>query len=178
RGVYPRQGTSAEETEILEAYQTRFNDDEEPPRLNLLSHPVEIPDLVAQAQSGRAGRKVELAVPLRGEKAELVENAARNARESLALRMAETSTQAKLLAGLAEAFDLDGPPQRIEVYDNAHIQGSDPVGGMIVAGPEGFVKSQYRKFNIRSDAGANSDDFGMMREVLMRRFDRLLKEDP
>ncbi len=178
RDFYPRTGSGAEEPEILEAFLTQFYDDKDPPRLILLSHPVENPDLVAQALSARAGRKVELAVPLRGEKAELVENAARNARESLALRMAETSTQAKLLAGLAEAFDLDGPPQRIEVYDNAHIQGSDPVGGMIVAGPEGFLKSQYRKFNIRSEAGANSDDFGMMREVLMRRFDRLLKEDP
>ncbi|WP_225027998.1 excinuclease ABC subunit UvrC [Xinfangfangia pollutisoli] len=178
RDFYPRTGSGAEEPEILEAFLTQFYDDKDPPRLILLSHPVENPDLVAEALSARAGRKVELAVPLRGEKAELVENAARNARESLALRMAETSTQAKLLAGLAEAFDLDGPPQRIEVYDNAHIQGADPVGGMIVAGPEGFLKSQYRKFNIRSEAGANSDDFGMMREVLMRRFDRLLKEDP
>jgi excinuclease ABC subunit C len=121
---------------------------------------------------------VELTVPQRGEKAELVENAARNARESLARRMAETGTQAKLLQGLAEAFDLEAPPQRIEIYDNAHIQGADAVGGMVVAGAEGFLKSQYRKFNIRGQAGANSDDFGMMREVLSRRFDRLLKEDP
>jgi excinuclease ABC subunit C len=178
RDFYPRTGSGAEAPEILEAFLTQFYDDKDPPRLILLSHPVENPDLVAEALSARAGRKVELAVPQRGEKAELVENAARNARESLALRMAETTTQARLLAGLAEAFDLDGPPARIEVYDNAHIQGSDPVGGMIVAGPEGFLKSQYRKFNIRSAAGANSDDFGMMREVLMRRFDRLLKEDP
>jgi excinuclease ABC subunit C len=117
-------------------------------------------------------------VPLRGEKAELLENAARNARESLARRMSESSTQNTLLRGLAEAFDLDAPPMRIEVYDNAHIQGSDAVGGMIVAGAEGFLKSQYRKFNIKSAAGANSDDFGMMREVMTRRFERLLKEDP
>jgi excinuclease ABC subunit C len=121
---------------------------------------------------------VELAMPQRGEKAELVENAARNARESLARRMSESATQNKLLQGLADAFDLDAPPSRIEVYDNAHIQGSDAVGGMIVAGADGFLKSQYRKFNIRSEAGANSDDFGMMREVLTRRFERLLKEDP
>lgn len=178
RDFYPRTGSGAEEPEILEAFLTQFYDDKEPPRLILLSHPVENPDLVAQALSDRAGRKVELAVPLRGEKAELVENAARNARESLARRMAESATQNKLLNGLAEAFDLDGPPQRIEIYDNAHIQGSDAVGGMVVAGPEGFIKSQYRKFNIRSEAGANSDDFGMMKEVLQRRFDRLLKEDP
>lgn len=178
RDFYPRTGSGAEEPEILEAFLAQFYDDKEPPRLILLSHPVENPDLVAEALSDRAGRKVELAVPLRGEKAELVENAARNARESLARRMAESATQNKLLNGLAEAFDLDGPPQRIEIYDNAHIQGSDAVGGMVVAGPEGFIKSQYRKFNIRSEAGANSDDFGMMKEVLQRRFDRLLKEDP
>lgn len=178
RDFYPKTGAGAEEPEILEAFLTQFYDDKEPPRLVLLSHAVENPDLVAEALSARAGRKVELAVPLRGEKAELVENASRNARESLARRMSESSTQSKLLAGLAEAFDLDGPPARIEVYDNAHIQGSDAVGGMIVAGAEGFLKSQYRKFNIRSEAGANSDDFGMMREVLTRRFERLLKEDP
>ena len=178
RDFYPRTGSGAEEPEILEAFLTQFYDDKEPPRLILLSHPVENPDLVTQALSDRAGRKVELSVPQRGEKAELVENAARNARESLARRMSEGATQNRLLTGLAEAFDLDGPPQRIEIYDNAHIQGSDPVGGMVVAGPEGFIKSQYRKFNIRGESGANSDDFGMMKEVLSRRFDRLLKEDP
>ncbi|MBE0553569.1 MAG: excinuclease ABC subunit UvrC [Rhodobacteraceae bacterium] len=178
RDFYPRIPAGAEEPEVLEAFLTQFYDDKEPPRLILLSHPVENPDLVAEALTGLAGRKVELAVPQRGEKAELVENATRNARESLARRMSESSTQNKLLQGLAEAFDLDAPPQRIEVYDNAHIQGADAVGGMIVAGAEGFLKSQYRKFNIRSDAGKNSDDFGMMREVLTRRFERLLKEDP
>ena len=178
RDFYPRTGAGAEAPEILEAFLTQFYDDKEPPRLILLSHPVDNPDLVTEALSARAGRKVELAVPQRGEKAELVENATRNARESLARRMAESTTQNKLLTGLAEAFDLDAPPQRIEVYDNSHIQGAHAVGGMIVAGPEGFLKSQYRKFNIKSEAGANSDDFGMMKEVLTRRFERLLKEDP
>ncbi len=178
RDFYPKTGSGAEEPEILEAFVTQFYDDKEPPRLILLSHPVENPDLVEDLLSTRAGRRVEMAVPQRGEKAELVENAARNARESLARRMSESATQNKLLQGLADAFDLDGPPVRIEVYDNAHIQGSDAVGGMIVAGAEGFIKSQYRKFNIKSAAGANSDDFGMMREVLTRRFERLLKEDP
>ncbi|MFZ1347093.1 MAG: excinuclease ABC subunit UvrC [Tabrizicola sp.] len=178
RDFYPKTGAGAEEPEIMEAFLTQFYDDKEPPRLLLLSHPVENPDLVAEALAARAGRKVELAVPLRGEKAELVENATRNARESLARRMAESTTQNKLLTGLAEAFDLDAPPQRIEVYDNSHIQGTNAVGGMIVAGAEGFLKSQYRKFNIKSEAGANSDDFGMMKEVLTRRFERLLKEDP
>jgi excinuclease ABC subunit C len=178
RDFYPRTGAGAEEAEILEAFVAQFYDDKEPPRLILLIHPVENEDLVVDLLSERAGRKVEVAVPQRGEKAELVENARRNARESLARKMAEGATQNKLLAGLAEAFDLDAPPTRIEVYDNAHIQGSDAVGGMIVAGADGFLKSQYRKFNIKSAAGANSDDFGMMKEVMTRRFERLLKEDP
>ena len=178
RDFYPRTGAGAEAPEIMEAFLTQFYDDKDPPRLILLSHPVENPDLVAEALAVRAGRKVELAIPQRGEKVELVENASRNARESLARRMAESTTQNKLLVGLAEAFDLDTPPQRIEVYDNSHIQGTNAVGGMIVAGVDGFLKSQYRKFNIKSAAGANSDDFGMMKEVLTRRFERLLKEDP
>ncbi|WP_323005913.1 excinuclease ABC subunit UvrC [Pseudorhodobacter sp.] len=178
RDFYPRTPADAEEPEILEAFLTQFYDDKEPPRLLLLSHAVDNADLVTQALSDRAGRKVEIAVPQRGEKAELVENAARNARESLARKMSESATQNKLLAGLAEAFDLDGPPKRIEVFDNSHIQGSNAVGGMIVAGADGFLKSQYRKFTIKSAAGANSDDFGMMKEVLTRRFERLLKEDP
>ncbi|WP_050786816.1 excinuclease ABC subunit UvrC [Rhodobacter ferrooxidans] len=178
RDFYPRTGAGAEAPEIMEAFLAQFYDDKEPPRLILLSHPVDNPDLVTQLLSDRAGRKVTLGVPQRGEKAELVENAARNARESLARKVAEGASQNRLLAGLAEAFDLDAPPKRIEVYDNSHIQGSNAVGGMIVAGAEGFLKSQYRKFNIKSDAGANSDDFGMMKEVLTRRFERLLKEDP
>jgi excinuclease ABC subunit C len=175
---YPRTGAGAEEAEILEAFVAQFYDDKEPSRLILLSHALENEDLVVELLSERAGRRVEVAVPQRGEKAELVENARRNARESLARKMAEGATQNKLLAGLAEAFELEAPPTRIEVYDNAHIQGSDPVGGMIVAGAEGFLKSQYRKFIIKSAAGANSDDFGMMREVMTRRFERLMKEDP
>jgi excinuclease ABC subunit C len=178
RDFYPRTGSGAEAPEIMEAFVTQFYDDKEPPRLILLSHGVENPDLVGAALAERAGRRVEIAVPLRGEKAELVENAARNARESLARRMAEGAAQGRLLAALAEAFDLEAPPRRIEVYDNSHIQGSDAVGGMVVAGPEGFEKGQYRKFNIKGAAGKAGDDFGMMREVLTRRFERLLKEDP
>jgi excinuclease ABC subunit C len=178
RDFYPRTGAGADEAEVMQAFVAQFYDDREPPRLLLLSHGVEDPDLLAELLSDRAGRRIEIAVPQRGEKAELVENAARNARESLARKQSENATQARLLEGLAEAFDLDAVPRRIEVYDNSHIQGSDAVGGMIVAGPEGFIKGQYRKFNIRSEAGANSDDFGMMREVLTRRFERLLKEDP
>lgn len=178
RDFYPRTGSGAEESEILEAFVTQFYDDKEPPRLILLSHPVENEDLVTALLSERAGRRVELAVPQRGEKAELVENAARNARESLARRMAEGAAQSKLLTALADAFDLDAPPRRIEIYDNAHIQGSDAVGGMVVAGADGFIKGQYRKFNIKGAAGKQGDDFGMMKEVLTRRFERLLKDDP
>jgi len=178
RDFYPKTGAGADAPEVLEAFLGQFYDNKEPPRLILLSHPIDDADLMIQLLSDRAGRKVDLAVPQRGEKAELVENAARNARESLARRMSESAAQSKLLEHLAEAFDLDAPPTRIEVYDNSHIQGTNAVGGMIVAGPEGFLKSQYRKFNIKSAAGANSDDFGMMAEVLTRRFERLLKEDP
>ncbi|MBL3563177.1 helix-hairpin-helix domain-containing protein, partial [Rhodovulum sulfidophilum] len=139
---------------------------------------IEDRELMAEALSQKAGRKVELAVPQRGEKAELVENAARNARESLGRRLAETAAQGKLLAGLADSFGLEAPPKRVEIYDNSHIQGSHAVGAMVVAGPEGFLKSQYRKFNIRGDSLTPGDDFGMMKEVLTRRFQRLLKEDP
>jgi excinuclease ABC subunit C len=140
RDFYPRTGAGAEAPEILEAFLAQFYDDKDPPRLILLSHPVENEDLVTRLLSDRAGRKVDLAVPRRGEKAELVENAARNARESLARKMAEGASQNRLLAGLAEALGLDAPPRRIEVYDNSHIQGTNAVGGMIVAGPDGFLR--------------------------------------
>ena len=178
RDYYPRTGAGAEASEVLEAFVGQFYGDKTPSRLVLLSHPVENADLVQDALSQKAGRKVEVAVPLRGEKAELMSGAARNARESLARRMSETATQAKLLRGLADAFDLGTPPARVEVYDNSHIQGTNAVGAMIVAGPEGFVKSQYRKFNIKGKDLTPGDDFGMMKEVLTRRFQRLIKEDP
>ena len=178
RDFYPRVGADIDEGEVLEAFLGQFYDSKDPPRQLLLSHEIENPDLMADALSQKLGRKVELLVPQRGEKAELVDGALRNARESLARKMAETATQGKLLKGLAEAFALDGPPRRIEVYDNSHIQGSNAVGAMIVAGPEGFVKNSYRKFNIRGDDLTPGDDFGMMKEVLNRRFSRLTKEDP
>ena len=178
RDFYPKTGAGAEEAEVLEAFLAQFYDNKEPPRLILLSHPIEDADLMVELLTDRAGRKVELAVPQRGEKAELVENAARIARESLARRLSETATQSKLLSALAEAFDLDPVPRRIEVYDNSHIQGTNAVGGMIVAGPEGFEKSQYRKFNIKGADLTPGDDFGMMKEVLTRRFERLMREDP
>ncbi len=178
KDYYPRVGEDVEPQGVREACLGQFYDTKEPPRLLLLNHEIENPDLMCQALSDKLGRKVEIAVPLRGEKAELVEGAARNARESLARRMAETATQAKLLRGLAEAFALDAPPQRIEVYDNSHIMGTNAVGGMIVAGPDGFMKNQYRKYNIKGDELVPGDDFGMMKEVLTRRFTRLLKDDP
>ncbi|MBD3786300.1 MAG: excinuclease ABC subunit UvrC [Sphingomonadales bacterium] len=175
---YPRTGAGAEEPEVLEAFLAQFYDAKEPPRLLLLSHQIEDEDLMVDLLSNRAGRRVEIAVPKRGEKAELVENALRNARESLGRRMSESAAQARLLKGVAEAFGLPKPPERIEVYDNSHIQGTNAVGGMIVAGPDGFVKSQYRKWNIKGDDLTPGDDFGMMKEVLTRRFERLTREDP
>ncbi len=178
RDFYPATGAGAEEPEILEAFLGQFYDGKEPPRLVLTSHQIDNPDLMAALLAERAGRKVAIACPKRGEKAELVENALRNAREALAMRMASSAAQGRLLDGLAEAFGLEGPPKRVEVYDNSHIQGTDAVGAMIVAGPDGFIKSQYRKFNIRGDGLTPGDDFGMMKEVLTRRFERLLKEDP
>lgn len=175
---YPRIGPDLEEAEVLEAFIGQFYDSKDPPRMLLLSHPIENADLMTEALTGKLGRKVEIIVPQRSEKAELVDGALRNARESLARKQSETASQGKLLKGLAEAFAMDAPPRRIEVYDNSHIQGSHAVGGMIVAGPEGFIKSQYRKFNIKGDDLTPGDDFGMMKEVLSRRFKRLLKDDP
>ncbi len=178
RDFYPRVGPEVEEGEVLEAFIGQFYDGKEPPRQLILSHAIDNADLMQDALSETLGRRVEILVPVRGEKAELVDAALRNARESLARRMAESATQAKLLRGVAEAFDLEAPPERIEVYDNSHIQGAHAVGAMIVAGPEGVMKGQYRKFNIKGDDLTPGDDFGMMKEVLKRRFKRLLKEDP
>lgn len=175
---YPRVDADNSPAEVMEAFLGQFYSNKEPPRQLILSDDIENGDLMEQALSEKAGRRVEVMVPQRGEKTELVAGAVRNARESLARRMAESATQAKLLKGLAEAFGLDGPPNRIEVYDNSHIQGSHAVGGMIVAGPEGLMKNAYRKFNIKGDDLTPGDDFGMMKEVLNRRFSRLLKEDP
>ncbi|WP_170430610.1 excinuclease ABC subunit UvrC [Ruegeria arenilitoris] len=178
KDFYPRVGADVSPAEVMEAFLGQFYDNKEPPRQLILSDGIENADLMQEALSEKAGRKVEILVPQRGEKQELVAGALRNARESLARRMSESATQAKLLRGVAEAFDLDNPPGRIEVYDNSHIQGTNAVGGMIVAGPEGFMKNAYRKFNIRGDDLTPGDDFGMMKEVLTRRFTRLQKEDP
>ena len=177
RDFYPKTANAAE-PEILQAFMGQFYSDKEPPRQIILSHGIEDPDLMAEALGEKIGRKVEILVPQRGEKQELVTGAIRNARESLARKMSESATQAKLLQGVAEAFNLDAPPKRIEVYDNSHIQGTNAVGGMIVAGQEGFLRNQYRKFNIKGEDLVPGDDFGMMKEVLQRRFKRLHKEDP
>ena len=176
--VYPRVADDMSAAEVMEGFLGQFYDNKEPPRMVLLSHGVEEGELMVEALSERAGRRVRLLVPQRGEKRDLVDGAVRNARESLGRRMSEGATQARLLEGLARAFDLPAPPRRIEVYDNSHIQGSYAVGAMIVSGPEGFEKSQYRKFNIRGEELTPGDDFGMMKEVLTRRFKRLVKEDP
>lgn len=178
RDFYPRLGGAESSDEVMQAFLMQFYDDKPPPRMILLSHAPEDPELTAQVLSERAGRRTVIGVPQRGEKFEMVTNALRNARESLARRMSESAAQARLLEGVAEAFDLPATPRRIEVYDNSHIMGTNAVGGMIVAGPEGFVKSQYRKFNIKGTEITPGDDFGMMKEVLSRRFIRLLKEDP
>ena len=178
RDFYPRVAADMSHAEVMEAFLGQFYGTKEPPRSVILSHDIENADLMQQLLSDKLARKVDITVPLRGEKLELISGALRNAKESLARKMAETATQAKLLRGVAEAFDLDQPPQRIEVYDNSHIQGSNAVGAMIVAGPEGLMKNSYRKFNISDENVTPGDDFGMMKEVLTRRFKRLLKEDP
>ena len=178
RAYFPRTGAGAEPAEILEAFLGQFYVNKTPARQILLSHPIEDADLMEAALGRALGRRVTIAVPQRGEKAALVEHAARNAREALARRMAESASQIALLEGLAAAFGLEAAPERIEVYDNSHIMGAHAVGGMIVAGPDGMVRSQYRKFNIRSTDLTPGDDFAMMREVLTRRFSRLAREDP
>ena len=175
---YPRVGADVSPAEVMQAFLGQFYATKDPARQLILSHGIEDEDLMTEALAEKLGRKVEILVPQRGEKLELVSGATRNARESLVRKMSEAATQDKLLKGLAEAFGLKSPPQRIEVYDNSHIQGTNAVGGMIVSGTEGFIKSQYRKFNIKGDDLTPGDDFGMMKEVLTRRFKRLLKEDP
>ena len=177
RAYYPRD-EGLEAGEVLEAFVAQFYDDKPVPRVVFLSHEVPDRELLALAFAEKAGRKVEVAVPQRGGKRELVDHALANAREALGRRLAEKSSQNKLLAGLAETFGLERPPRRVEVYDNSHIMGTNAVGGMIVAGPEGFSKPHYRKFNIKSEDLTPGDDFGMMKEVLTRRFSRLLKENP
>ncbi len=176
RAYFPRADKTIEPSEVLGAFLGQFYDDRPCPRHILLSHDTGEIDLLAEAFSTKSDYKVHVSVPQRGEKRELVEHVGTNAREALERKLAETSTQAKLMKGLQEAFGLEKTPNRIEVFDNSHIQGTNAVGGMIVAGPDGFAKNQYRKFNIKSEDLVPSDDYGMMREVMQRRFSRLVKE--
>jgi excinuclease ABC subunit C len=176
RAYFPRADKSLGAAEILDAFIAQFYVNKPVPRLILLSHNITGRKLLGQALTTRAEHKVRLSVPQRGEKREIMEQCLANAREALGRRLAESASQRKLLEGVAETFDLEDVPARIEVYDNSHIQGSNPVGAMIVSGPEGFEKNSYRKFNIKSKDLSPGDDYAMMREVLTRRFSRLLKE--
>ncbi len=175
---YPRADRSLDASEVLESFLPQFYESRTAPSCVLLSHEIKEHDLLTDALTVKSDHRVEVMVPQRGEKRELIEHALLNARSALGRRLAESSSQTKLLKALAETFELSRPPRRIEVYDNSHIQGSNPVGVMIVAGPGGFLKGQYRKFNIKSEDIARGDDFGMMREVLQRRFKRLQQENP
>jgi excinuclease ABC subunit C len=174
RAYFPRAEKSFTPEEVLASFLAQFYDDKPPPKLILLSHQIEECELLANALSIKAGFKVEVSTPRRGEKKELVAHALTNAREALGRKLADTATQGRLLQGLVATLGLPHPPKRIEVYDNSHIQGTNAVGAMIVAGPDGFIKNQYRKFNIKSEGLTPGDDYAMMREVLQRRFKRLL----
>jgi excinuclease ABC subunit C len=174
RAYFPRAEKSFTPEEVLSSFLAQFYDDKPPPKLILLSHAFEECELLADALSVKVGSRVEVAVPKRGEKKELVAHALTNAREALGRKLADTATQSRLLQGLAAMLALPQPPRRIEVYDNSHIQGTNAVGAMIVAGPDGFIKNQYRKFNIKSEGLTPGDDYAMMQEVLQRRFKRLL----
>jgi excinuclease ABC subunit C len=173
---FPKADKSTETTEILASFIGQFYDDRPLPKLILLSETIEEQELYAEAFTAHAGFKVEVSTPQRGEKKGLTDHALTNAKEAAGRKLAETASQSKLLDGVAQAFNLDEPPQRIEIYDNSHIQGAHAVGAMVVAGAEGFMKSQYRRYNIKNPE-VTGDDFGMMREVLTRRFTRLLAED-
>ena len=177
RAYYPKADRALSTEEVLASFVAQFYDDKPVPRLVLLSHEIAERELLAEALSTKADRRVEVRVPQRGAKSSLVEHALTNAREALGRRLAETSSQARLLAGVAERFGLPAAPRRVEVYDNSHIAGTNAIGAMIVAGPEGFVKGQYRKFNIKSATLTPGDDYAMMREVLTRRFKRLVSSE-
>src|ERR1700712_36390 len=175
RAYFPRAEKSFTAEEGLASFLAQFYDDKPPPKLILLSHAIEESELLADALAVKAGHKVEVSTPKRGEKKELVAHALINAREALGRKLSDTATQSRLLEGMVTTLGLPHAPKRIEVYDNSHIQGTNAVGAMIVAGPDGFIKNQYRKFNIKSEGLTPGDDYAMMREVLERRFKRLLK---
>src|SRR4051812_32800267 len=174
RAYFPRAEKSFTPEEVLASFLAQFYDDKTPPKLILLSHAIEDSELLAGALGIKAGFKVEVSTPQRGEKKELVNHALTNAREALGRKLADTATQTRLLQSMVTTLNLPQAPKRIEVYDNSHIQGTNAVGAMIVAGPDGFIKNQYRKFNIKSEGLTPGDDYAMMREVLQRRFKRLL----
>ncbi|MAN72637.1 MAG: excinuclease ABC subunit C [Henriciella sp.] len=173
---FPRHEKDETAPEILSAFLVQFYDKRPPPKLILTNEAPDQGELIGEALELKSNRKVEIRTPQRGDKRELVAQASRNAAEALSRKLAETASQQRLLKDMAKTFDLPAPPKRVEVYDNSHIQGSNAVGGMVVAGPEGFIKGQYRKFNIKDKALEPGDDYGMMREVMRRRFKRLLKE--
>ncbi|HXN67577.1 MAG TPA: excinuclease ABC subunit UvrC [Bradyrhizobium sp.] len=174
RAYFPRAEKTFTPEEVLGSFLAQFYDDKPPPKLILLSHAIEESELLADALSIKAGFKVEVSTPRRGEKKELIAHALTNAREALGRKLADTATQGRLLEAMVTTLGLPQPPKRIEVYDNSHIQGTNAVGAMVVAGPDGFIKNQYRKFNIKSEGLTPGDDYAMMREVLQRRFKRLL----
>ena len=182
RAYFPSHDRHLEPEAVLSAFVGQFYDNKPPPRIVLLSHALAEHELIAEALSTRAERKVQLLTPRRGDKRKPVEHAMSNAREALGRRLAESTTHRRALDALAKRLDLDNAPARIEVYDNSHIQGSNAIGAMIVSGPDGLMKNAYRKFNIKTvGAGGDAeagDDYAMMREVLTRRFTRALKEDP
>jgi excinuclease ABC subunit C len=176
RAYFPRADRALDPAEVLDAFLAQFYLERPAPRLILLSHAVASAESLRDVLSARAGHRVAVGAPRRGEKKELVDAALRNAREALTRKLAESASQQKLLAALAAAFGLEAPPRRVEVYDNSHIMGTNAIGAMIVAGPEGLAKNQYRTFNIKSASLTPGDDYAMMREVLSRRFARLMKQ--
>ncbi len=176
QSFFPRHESDAEPADVLAAFLAQFYDDKPAPGLILLSHEIEEAELLAEALSLRAERKVQLHTPQRGEQRKLVERTVTNAKEALARRLSESATQTQLLRGVQRVFELEDIPRRIEVYDNSHIQGTNALGAMIVAGPEGFEKNSYRRFNMKGDDAATNDDFAMMQAMLRRRLSRLMKE--
>ena len=178
RTYFPNHARAINVGEVLEAFVGQFYSDKKPPKLVLISHKLPNQELVKKALTVRADRNVEISCPQRGTRRTLIESAMRNASDALARRLSESATQRKLLDGVAELFDLDTPPKRIEVYDNSHISGTNALGAMIVSGEDGFEKNAYRKFNIKDPDTVSGDDYAMMREVLTRRLSRALKEDP
>ena len=178
KDFYPRINLDNSDEEVLEAFVGQFYSNKEPPKQIISSHPVENHDLIISYLTEKLGKKVEIIIPRRGEKFDIVSSAIRNARESLGRKLEQAATQKNLLNSLAVSLNLNSIPNRIEIYDNSHIQGSDAVGAMVVAGPEGMEKNEYRKFNIKNEKLIPGDDVGMMKEVITRRFKRLIVEDP